>query len=225
MRIKTQKRNLQPVSGPTRAVIVGAVVMGACSRPAPKPDVGNQVLALGPLSLTWNGFTIARLYPDGRTEEAVAGSGKFVRGPTLCANGNIELPKTGFTAKVETDGTIRVQGPGLGNGAVFGSVKNDELRRTGSDEWIARVDRDTVRWNGQTDPNQIVGLTKPEYARTVLVWLASSYIEMSIQNCDEATRTEATLLVEVIRKDAPSDTDRVRLEAARQGTEDACRLR
>ncbi|MBP9088791.1 MAG: hypothetical protein KBG15_21890, partial [Kofleriaceae bacterium] len=76
--------------------------------------------------------------------------------------------------------TIRVMGPDLGTGSIFGKVTQDELQREGSDDWIARIDGETLRWSGPTEPNKIVGLSKPEYRRTVLIWLAASYIEMNL---------------------------------------------
>src|SRR5262245_42537597 len=94
------------------------------------PPTSKPTIALGEMTVRFDGNPIARLHADGRTESvgnSKPGKGAtFSPGPTLHANGTIELTKGGYKARVDADGKIFVVGPNSPE-QLFGRIVGDQM--------------------------------------------------------------------------------------------------
>ncbi len=140
-------------------------------------------IALGDLTVRFDGDPIARLHPDGRTESV--GDSKpgkdavFSPGPTLHANGTIDLTKGGYKARVDGDGKIFVVGP-KGPDQLFGRLVGDQLV-IGSGQMGVRVDGKKLVEFADGKDTSVLGVIDPlRMKRTALVMTAAFFIEMSI---------------------------------------------
>ena len=96
-------------------------VIAGCAK-APEPAASQSVattsasapaaavIDLRPLTISFRGSPIARLFADGRTESAGpnAPGTILVPGPTLHADGTITMTKRGVTARIDGNGDIYV---------------------------------------------------------------------------------------------------------------------
>jgi len=168
------------------------LVMSACSN-APPPNASQPaatvpatvptaaVIDRRPLTISFQGHTIARLFADGRTESAGpnAPGTNLVPGPTLLADGTIVLTKGGITARLDTTGNLYVAGPAGANAReqLFGRITNDQFTFSGSDRpWSVRVQGNLIQF-GEHNSSQIDGDVTPAMRHTALVMAAAFYIE------------------------------------------------
>jgi hypothetical protein len=167
-------------------------VMTACSK-AP-PATASQpvatvsatvpaaaVIDLRPVTISFQGHTIARLFADGRTESAGpnAPGTDLVSGPTLHADGTIVLTKAGVTARLDKTGNLYVAGPAGANAReqLFGRISHDQFTFSGSDRpWNVRVRGNLIEF-GEHNSSQIDGDVTPAMRHTALVMAAAFYIE------------------------------------------------
>ncbi|MBI4957727.1 MAG: hypothetical protein HY908_37315 [Myxococcales bacterium] len=139
---------------------------------------------LHPLTLSFRGQTIARLFADGRTESAGpnAPGTVLVPGPTLHADGTMIMTKGGVTARLDDKGDIHVVGPAGASPReqLFGRITGDELLIAGSDRpWSVRVRGNLIEF-GPDDSSQIDGDVTPSMRHTALVMAAAFYIDGAI---------------------------------------------
>ncbi|MCE9578721.1 MAG: hypothetical protein K8W52_36690 [Deltaproteobacteria bacterium] len=144
---------------------------------APAPAVA-ALIDIRPITINFRGQPIARLFADGRTE-AVGNNppgGAMSPGPTLHADGTIQLTKGGRTARVTTDGEIVVASPG-GKEAPFGRIVGDHLT-LGEAPAGVHADGDMLVFdNGRDDVGQIVGPVDAGMRRTALVMTAAFFAD------------------------------------------------
>lgn len=176
-------------------VIVSFVIVSmACSSSLPPPatpansrtDAGStappaELVEVQPLTISFRGQTIGRLFADGRSESAGSNAPgtSLVPGPTMHADGTIVLTRAGFTARLDAAGAIYVVDA---RGAtprerLFGHIAGDYFTFAGSErDWTVRVEGDVI-WFGEQDNSQIDGLVTPSMRRTALVLAAAFYID------------------------------------------------
>ena len=111
-----------------RVVVVMAALTAGCSKSS--SPAAAQV-DLQPLTVSFRGQPIARLFADGRTESAGpnAPGSALVPGPTLHADGTMVMTRGGVTARLDDQGDIHVAGPsGAAPGEqLFGRISGDQL--------------------------------------------------------------------------------------------------
>ncbi len=167
----------------------------ACSTAAPtqsqptQPPTATQsaVIELEELTVRFEGMPIARLHADGRTESV--GNSKpgkdatFSPGPTLRADGTIELTKTGFTARVEADGDIVVVAP---PGTTppeqrFGRIAGNQILTEGSPDSGIRLEGSELVTFYKSKPTNVIGvIDPPSMGRTALIMTAAFFMDMAI---------------------------------------------
>ena len=176
--------------------IVTAMFMNACSNsppthPHPEP-IGAAIVPpapiidLRPLTISFRGQPIARLFADGRTESAGPNApGKdvpLVPGPTLHADGTIVMTKGGITARMDNRGDFYVVGPPGANPReqLFGRIAGDQLTFAGSGKpWDVRVQGNLIEF-GEQNSSQIDGDVTPSMRHTALVMAAAFYVDGAI---------------------------------------------
>lgn len=171
-----------------RIVVVMTCVIAACAKAPPNasqavatasasaPAAG--VIDLRPLTISFRGSTIARLYADGRTESAGANAPgtTLLPGPTLHADGTIALTKPGVTARIDGKGDIYVVESAT-HERLFGHISGDQLTVAGSTKpWDVRVENNLIEF-GEQNSSQIDGDVTPSMRRTALIMAAAFYIE------------------------------------------------
>ncbi|MCC6523406.1 MAG: hypothetical protein IT373_12175 [Polyangiaceae bacterium] len=172
-------------------VVMTLVTIG-CARSAPTPSQGVSSSSvavaprvdLHPLTLSFRGQPIARLFADGRTESAGpnAPGTVLVPGPTLHADGTMVMTKGGVTARLDDRGDIYVVGPAGASPReqLFGRIVGDELAFAGSDRpWSVRVRGNLIEF-GPDNSSQIDGDVTPSMRHTALVMAAAFYIDGAI---------------------------------------------
>lgn len=174
-------------------VLVMTVVTLGCAKSSPptpsQATSASSVAAaprvdLRPLTISFRGRTIARLFADGRTESAGpnAPGTALVPGPTLHADGTMVMTKGGVTARLDDEGNVYVVAPG-GAGPreqLFGRIAGDRLTVAGSDQpWSARVRGNMIEF-GEDDSSQIDGDVTPSMRHTALVMAAAFTIDGAI---------------------------------------------
>jgi hypothetical protein len=161
---------------------------GSLSDKAPEraDDQPAPIISLADLTLSQEGRPIARLHADGRSEGTEPdSSGKpavFVPGPTLRADGTVTLTKGGFSARVERGGDVYIVAP-TGTEPreqLFARIVGHELQDAKPNSWIARVEGDTIRFNGNGFPNKIEGTVDDQRRRTALVMVAVFFIDLEL---------------------------------------------
>lgn len=175
--------------------IVTVLVLTACSSSsAPTPTNGAPtgsasvaaapVIDLKPLTISFRGQPIARLFADGRTESAgpnAPGTG-LLPGPTLRADGTIVMTKGGVTARLDDKGDLYVVGPPGANPREtrFGRIAEDQFTFVGSARpWSVRVRGNLIEF-GEQNTSQIEGEVTPSMRHTALVMAAAFYIDGGI---------------------------------------------
>ena len=178
-----------------RRMVVSTLVMTACSKsppPAASPHVATAsasvpaaaIIDLRPLTISFQGQIIARLFADGRTESAGpnAPGTTLVAGPTLHADGTIQMTKPGVTARIDAKGDIYVAGPPGRNPPeeLFGHISGDQFAFAGSDRpWNVRVEGSRIEF-GEHNSSQIDGNVTPSMRHTALVMAAVFYLESAL---------------------------------------------
>lgn len=176
--------------------LVLAMVLTACTRAAPPPSerapagsasrVPATVIELQPLTITFRGQPIGRLFADGRTESAgpnAPGTVPLVPGPTLHADGTITLTTPGVTARLEATGDISVMdGRGTTPRAQrFGRIEGDQFTFAGSTRpWSVRVRGNVIEF-GEDNSSQIEGEVTPGVRHTALVMAAAFYVDGAVR--------------------------------------------
>lgn len=174
-------------------------LLAACSAPGPTtpPQSQPHVVAapaararieLGELTVRFDGMPIARLYRDGRTESVgdrkPGPEATFSPGPTLHADGTIELTNTGFGARVEPDGDIVViSPPGEGPAEhVFGHLTADQLLLAGAGDSGVRLEGAKLVMFHDSRPTNMLGvIDPPTMGRTALIVTAAFLVEMALR--------------------------------------------
>ena len=158
------------------------------SSAAPSSGASSSVAAplidIQPLTISFQGKPIARLFADGRTESSGQNAPGTVLapGPTLRADGTIVMTKGGVTARLDDKGNIYViQPPGVSPPEpLFGTITGDELKLAKSDQpWSVRVRGNLIEF-GKDNSSQIDGDVTPGMRRTALVMAAALYIDGAI---------------------------------------------
>jgi hypothetical protein len=171
-----------------------ALVLTACTRAVPPaPTEGGSasrapaaVVELRPLTITFRGQPIGRLFADGRTESAgpnAPGAAPLVPGPTLHADGTITLTTPGITARLEATGDISVvDARGAAPRAQpFGRIEGDQFTFEGSTRpWSVRVRGNLIEF-GEDNSSQIEGEVTPGVRHTALVMAAAFYIDGAVR--------------------------------------------
>ena len=188
-----------------RAWVVVAVLWGGCSQPsapiasppasassdapaasAQSSSAASARIDLQPLTISFQGKPIARLFADGRTESAGdnAPGTKLAPGPTLHADGTMVMTRGGVTARLDDNGDIQVvQPPGVSpHEQLFGRIKGDELSFAGSDSpWSVRVRGNLIEF-GPNNSSVIEGDVTPSMRRAALVMAAAFTIDNAISS-------------------------------------------
>jgi len=154
----------------------------ACTKPhEPAKAPAAPVLELRPLTISFRGQTIARLFADGRSESAGpnAPGGALLPGPTFHADGTIALTQPGASARLDPNGDLYVVQRSGSNAReqLFGHISGNQFKFAGSERpWDVRVDGNLV-WFGDENSSQIDGEVTPAMRHTVLVMSAAFYVE------------------------------------------------
>lgn len=151
---------------------------------APSSLTAAPLIELQPLTISFQGKPIARLFADGRTESAGqnAPGSKLTPGPTLHADGTMVMTRGGVTARLDESGDIHViQPPGVTpHEPLFGRIKGDELSFAGSDQpWSVRVRGNLIEF-GEDNSSVIDGDVTPGMRRAALVMAAAFTIDGAI---------------------------------------------
>ncbi len=165
----------------TRMLRTAAVALLLCL--ATHADAGPAKIALGELTVRWNGDPIARLHANGHTESvADAKPGKdapFTAGPVLHADGTIDLTKGGFKARIDADGALYVIDP-QGTKTPFGRITGDKLF-TASGKAGVRVDGAKLVEFADGKDTSVIGVIDPtSLKRSALVMTAAFFMDMSL---------------------------------------------
>lgn len=156
----------------------------AASSSAAPSRVATPLIDIQPLTISFQGKPIARLFADGRTESSGqnAPGTTLVPGPTLRADGTIVMTKGGVRARLDDQGNIYViQPPGVSPPEpLFGRITGDELKLAKSDQpWSVRVRGNMIEF-GKDNSSQIDGDVTPSMRHTALVMAAAFYIDGAI---------------------------------------------
>lgn len=175
---------------PSAAVPSGSAVASppassaAASSSAASSSLAAPLIDIQPLTISFQGKPIARLFADGRTESSGQNAPGTVLapGPTLRADGTIVMTKGGVTARLDDKGNIYViQPPGVSPPEpLFGTITGDELKLAKSDQpWSVRVRGNMIEF-GKDNSSQIDGDVTPSMRHTALVMAAAFYIDGAI---------------------------------------------
>jgi hypothetical protein len=166
------------LSGVLLAACTGGSAPSNAPASAPAPSAAH-LIDVRPITITFGGLPIARLLADGRTEavgQNPPGSA-MSRGPTLHADGTIQLTKAGATARIASGGEIYVTNRGPKE-ELFARIAGDHLALAKNG---VHVTGDMMTFDdGRDDVGKIEGTVDAGMRRTALVMLAAFFIEMSI---------------------------------------------
>lgn len=154
------------------------------SNAPPSRAAAAPLVDLQPLTISFRGKPIARLFADGRTESAGqnAPGTTLVPGPILHSDGTMAMTRGGVRARLDDKGDIYViQPPGVSpHEPLFGRIRGDELALSGSDQpWSVRVRGNLIEF-GKDNSSQIDGDVTPSMRHTALVMAAAFYIDGAI---------------------------------------------
>ena len=165
------------------AVLVGLTLGLSPAGSQAAPPTAKPIIALGEVTVRFDGNPIAKLHADGRTESVgdskPGKDAKFAPGPTLHADGTIDLTKGGYKARVDGGGKIIVVAPDKSE-QPFGRIAGDQLlmatERTG-----VRVDgKKLIEFADGKDTATIGVIDPPRMKRSALVMTAAFFIDMAI---------------------------------------------
>lgn len=135
----------------------------------------------------FEGMPIARLHADGRTESVGASKpgrdATFSTGPTLHADGTIELTKGRFEVRVEADGDIFVVPPPQARQLeqLYGRISGDQLVTAGAPDGGFRLEGSTLVTFHASRPTYVIGVVDPpSMGRTALLMAAAFSIDLAI---------------------------------------------
>jgi len=168
----------------TLAVAVVAVLGWSPARSLASPRTDKRLIALGEMTVRLNdGSPIAKLHADGRTESlGDSKPGKnatFTPGPTLHADGTIDLTRTGFKARVDADGKVFVLAP-KAPPQLAGRIVGDQLLSASGQTGIRVDGKKLVEFADGKDTAVIGVIDPPSMKRTALVMTEAFFIDMSI---------------------------------------------
>ena len=178
-------------------VAVTALLVGSCSdEPKRKPSVStaaatlpasssivSSIIDVQPITISFRGQPIARLFADGRTESVgplAPGDGVPMQpGPTLHADGTMVMTKGGVTARLDSHGDIYVVAPSgtTPRERLFGRIEGDRMIADGSSKpWNVRVVGNLIEF-GEQNSSQIDGDVTPSMRHTALVMATAFSID------------------------------------------------
>lgn len=173
---------------PSVVVAAAIAVLGwSPARSQASPQAGKPIIALGELTVRLNdGNPIAKLHADGRTESlGDSKPGKnatFTPGPTLHADGTIDLTKGGIKARVDADGKVFVLAPDA-PAQLTARIVGDQLLSASGQTGI-RVDGKKLVEFADGKDTAVIGLIDPtlppRLKRTALIMTEAFFIDMSI---------------------------------------------
>ncbi len=166
------------------SVPAAAAASSAAPSSAASSTVAAPLIDILPLTISFQGKLIARLFADGRTESSGQNAPGTVLapGPTLRSDGTMVMTKGGVRARLDAQGNIYViQPPGVTPPEpLFGRITGDELKLAKSDQpWSVRVRGNMIEF-GKDDSSQIDGDVTPSMRHTALVMAAAFYIDGAI---------------------------------------------
>ena len=155
------------------------------ARPVGPPT--GAIIEIQELTIRFEGFPIARLHADGRTEsvgnEKPGKDAKFSPGPTLRADGTIELTKGGMKARVEADGDIFVISPPAAGQPeqLYGRVTGDRLEtKRGADTGVRLEGSKLVAFYEGKPTSELGVIEPPTMGRTALILTAAFFMDLAI---------------------------------------------
>ncbi len=139
-----------------------------------------------PLTISFRGQPIARLFADGRTESAGpnAPGSALTAGPIIHEDGTIVLTKPGVTARIDDKGDVFVAGVPSARAPeqLFGHLTGDQFTFAGSPKsWDVRVHDNLIEF-GEHDSSQIDGDVTQSTRHTALVMATAFYIEGALSS-------------------------------------------
>ena len=144
----------------------------------PKP-----IIALGEVTVRFDGNPIAKLHADGRTESVgdnkPGKDAKFSPGPTLHADGTIDLTKGGYKARIDGDGKVIVVAPDKSE-QPFGRIAGDQLLMASGRSGVRVDGKKLIEFADGKDTAMIGVIDPPRMKRTALVMTAAFFIDMAI---------------------------------------------
>jgi len=158
------------------ALILG--LSSACSKASP------PTIALGDMTVSFDGNPIAKLHADGRTESV--GNSKpgkdatFSPGPTLHADGTIDLTKGGYKARVDADGKIFVVGPKSPE-HLIGRIVGDQVVDVSGQAGVRIDGTKLVEFADGKDTAVIGFIDPPSMKRTALIMTDAFFIDQSLR--------------------------------------------
>jgi hypothetical protein len=160
------------------ALILG--LTSACRQAS--PPAAKPIIALGELTVRFDGDPIARLHADGRTEsigDSTPGKdAKFSPGPTLHADGTVDLTKGGFKARVDADGSIYVIAPNA-PAHLAGRIVGDQFLSASGDTGVRVVGTTLIGFADGKDTALLGKIDPPSMKRTALVMTEVFFIDMA----------------------------------------------
>jgi hypothetical protein len=158
-----------------------AMILVACSGNSSSSTTTAAVLIdVHPITITFGGRPIAKLLADGRTEAVGENppGGAMSPGPTLHADGTIQLANRDVTARIAPGGDVYVAKSGAKE-QLFGHISGDHLAIEGKNG--VHVDGAMMTFDdGRDDVGKIEGVVDPAMRHTALVMLAGFFIEKSL---------------------------------------------
>ena len=147
------------------------------------PPASKPIIALGEVTVRFDGNPIAKLHADGRTESV--GNSKpgkdatFSPGPTLHADGTIDLTKGGYKARVDGSGKIIVVAPDKSE-QPFGRIAGDRLLMASGRTGVRVDGKKLIEFADGKDTAVIGVIDPPSMKRTALVMTAAFFIDVAI---------------------------------------------
>lgn len=187
------------LDGRLAAYLAAVLLVAACSSSSPTqpPRPQQEATATAPkavievkeLTVRFQGMPIARLRADGRTEsvgDSMPGKDAiFTPGPTLHADGTIELTKRGYRARVEADGDIVVVPPPDAGQVeqLYGRIAGDQILTEGSRDTGVRLEGSELVMFHESRPTNVIGVVDPpSMGRTALLMTAAFFIDLAINS-------------------------------------------
>lgn len=166
------------------AMIVMAFLTAGCSKSSSSSSPAAALIDLRPLTVSFDGQPIARLFADGRTESAGpnAPGSTLVPGPTLHADGTMVMTRGGVTARLDDKGDIYVLWPAGASSPsrLVGRITGDQFSMAGSKQpWSVRVRGNLIEF-GPENTSQLDGDVTPGMRHAALVMAAAFYIDGAI---------------------------------------------
>lgn len=181
-------------SSHSRSLLLGAFLVGCSGAHAlapisnganPKATAASLAqpaprLALGELTVTFDGKPIARLHADG-TSESVGNrppGSPMTPGPTLHADGTVTFTGSYVTLCLEADGMLRLRS--RDSDEEIAAITSDALNFTTTPDDPIRFDGDILLLPGGADRNRVTGATNANLRVTTLVLTAAFYLAPSL---------------------------------------------